>query len=267
MKLIENMHYKVKSSVNESLFVEKSFTPKDSNKLVKYYRYNNQKFLSVSSIIYTIQEPFDEVAQSILCSIKPNHKHFGKLPAEIIKIWHDKRDKSRMIGMKMDEYIQTIFQGGDILNIEDLYILDGRNRHFDKFKNDIIDEHGLELVSIEDVIYNTDLMVLGIPDAIFILDGYLVIFDWKSNDSIDLESHFKLLPPFDYLDSSKLTIYTIQLYLYKWILESSYNLTVPIKGCRIGHITNVGYNVIKPKFEYNANEIEQIIKFALTKSN
>ena len=227
-----------------------------------------KKFISVSKILYALKKPFDEKKMSLKCSENPNHEHYGKKPDDIIKIWREKAQHSRVIGNNLDNYIDISLTNSkenvDYSKI-DLNVLDNRNLYFEKFKNDIIEKFGLELVSQEDTVMDIIKMIYGRIDAIFLWNNKLVIFDWKSNEELTTESDFKLLYPFDYLDNSKLTEYTLQVYLYRWILEQAYILEKPINGCRIIHLNSKGYSVIKPKFDYNPIEIENIIDKALYK--
>ena len=264
--LIEKDLYSFKSNIDLSPLKEYKFTPKGSSNVVKYYKYNGKKFNSISKILYNIKEEFDEVKMSIKCSKNPKHKLYGIEPIEIRKIWNDSKIKSRKIGELMDDYIQSKLLNTNII-FKDLNILNNRNQHFNLFREKIIDKYNLKLVSYEDSIFDFEYLIWGRYDAMFLWDGYLVLFDWKSNSEIDKESYFKLLPPFDNIDNCKYNEYTLQLFLYKWILERNYDLKYPIKGCRIAHFNSKKYELLKPSFDYDPNFIEEIVKVSCKRIN
>ena len=94
----------------------------------------------------------------------------------------------------------------------------------DKFCRDIRGK--LIPIKSEVVMGDRELWIGGMADQIFYntKSGMLEIWDWKTNKKIDTYSNFKLEGSLSYLDSSKLTVYSLQLSLYKFMLEKNTNL-------------------------------------------
>jgi len=87
------------------------------------------------------------------------------------------------------------------------------------------------------VIGDLDYQIAGCADMLFWApskDEYY-IFDWKTNKEIKTVNsyHQMLKKPFDDLDDCELSIYSLQLSLYKLIIEK--NTDLKIAGLRIVH--------------------------------
>jgi ATP-dependent exoDNAse (exonuclease V) beta subunit len=75
----------------------------------------------------------------------------------------------------------------------------------------------------------------------------LAIFDYKTNKEIKRKSKYKekLLPPYDYLDNCELVKYSLQLWLYKLILER--NSPFDVSEMKILWVSGTnGYELIEP---------------------
>jgi ATP-dependent exoDNAse (exonuclease V) beta subunit len=82
---------------------------------------------------------------------------------------------------------------------------------------------------------SSNLGICGMVDQLYYsepLNG-LVIFDWKTNKKIDYVSKYNkwMLDPISHLPECEFTTYSLQLSLYKHIIELETNLK--IKGCYI----------------------------------
>ena len=86
----------------------------------------------------------------------------------------------------------------------------------------------------------------------------LEIWDWKSNAKINNESRYKLINGLEHMDDCELSIYSLQLQLYKHLLMR--NTELRIGNCYIAWFneTNDDYKIIKT-LDVNA-EIEIICK-------
>jgi ATP-dependent exoDNAse (exonuclease V) beta subunit len=87
----------------------------------------------------------------------------------------------------------------------------------------------------------------------------LVIFDYKTNKKINRISKYKnkLLSPLEHLDDCEYNKYTLQIWLYKLILER--NTPFSIGDSYILWFSNEGYEQIKiPNFRKEAELILEI---------
>lgn len=110
------------------------------------------------------------------------------------------------------------------------------NKTINKIENFLKDSNG-SLIPIlsEFIIGDKEYRICGTIDQIFYNKTYnsLQIWDWKTNNKIDLENKFKkdqfMLPPISNIENSNFWHYSIQLSLYKFILQK-------ITGVEVGKL-------------------------------
>ena len=185
----------------------------------------------------------------------------------VLNDWAKNNVKSTVKGTLMHEFIELQFQKR-VLEFDDSQIkqmiktslkrIETYNSEFSDLKHDI-DE---VLVNIKDSIHKTidkiekflkdsngslipilsefiigdkEYRICGTIDQIFYNKTYnsLQIWDWKTNNKIDLENKFKkdqfMLPPISHIENSNFWHYSIQLSLYKFILQK-------ITGIEVGKL-------------------------------
>ena len=77
-------------------------------------------------------------------------------------------------------------------------------------------------------------------------DGTLAIYDWKRAEDIKLENRFQSgRGPVSHLPDTNYWQYTIQLNVYRYILQSHYNVTVSELALVILHPSNSSWKVMK----------------------
>lgn len=112
-----------------------------------------------------------------------------------------------------------------------------------------LDTYGLKNVGTEIPIFSS----LGVASQIDWLfedkDGNLGIIDWKTSKEIYKKNNFgeKALFPLNHLDNCNYLSYSLQISLYKFILENEYGVG-PIKHIHIIHIRDKKTKVIKAKY-------------------
>jgi len=120
--------------------------------------------------------------------------------------------------------------------------------YFHKFLDDY---KWLEPVQLEYIIYDKDLKIAGTIDALFRdkenPDDYYII-DWKSNKTISLKNNVNFKSPLSYLNQSDFNNYSLQLSLYKYILEK--NLGINIKDTYLIHFNSSNNNYVNYNVSY-----------------
>ncbi len=118
----------------------------------------------------------------------------------------------------------------------------------------------LEHVSAEQLVGCPEWGITGMIDQIVRnkQTGEYYLLDWKTNKAINKTSRYKLTGSLSHLDSSELTIYSLQLGLYKRILERYINIT--ISGCLIIHLPLDSDDYKMYKTKNLEKEINLIIK-------
>jgi len=87
----------------------------------------------------------------------------------------------------------------------------------------------LEPYRMEWSVYIEELKLAGQIDAVFRRksDGAFFIYDWKRSKEIKYENQFQnCLPPIDHLPDTNYWHYTLQLNIYRYILENYYDMPV-----------------------------------------
>jgi hypothetical protein len=198
----------------------------------KYY-HDNHELISVTTLLHKYEEPFDEIKWS---EIKANE--FGLSPYEILRAWRFINDKGTMKGSIIHNYTENLFLNKkfpypkqDIYNhfgfdpIYDEYII--TKKHVNNFYKDV--KNKLIPIRTETIIYDNDALVGGMFDILFynVKAQEFQIWDWKTNKAFEMKSSRKLLNKLYMLDNCDYEIYSLQLAMYKFIIEK-------ITGIKLG---------------------------------
>lgn len=239
-------------------------------KNVKYYdephKYfiGSQELISGTTIVGEFKEKFDSKKQAP----KSAKKH-GVSVEQILSEWEFKGDFSRTKGTLLHNYAENYWQNKIFPIDYDLYeekfgegLMRGRLDECIRMFHEFYDEASVSLIPIalELVVGDAELGVGGMVDGLFWNDkkGELQIWDYKTNKEIaDFSKYNKRMKvPVNFLHDCELEAYSIQLNLYKYIIQKNTNLR--IGKCYLVHIheEQERYNVIECK-EYQ--DIIQLI--------
>lgn len=191
----------------------------------KYYL-NGRELVSVTTILHKYQEDFDEEYWSIKKSEEYN------LPASIIKrAWKFINEKGTYKGSIIHDYAENMFLNkvfkypkNDIIHKFGFdpikYEYDITKKHVDKFYADSRDK--LIPIRTEFVIYDSDSLIGGMVDMLFynVKAKEFQIWDWKTNKDFTYSGNGRKLNGCLFtLDDCDIEIYSLQLSLYKVIIE------------------------------------------------
>jgi hypothetical protein len=201
----------------------------DSNKFLfeeedHRYTYSGERLDSVTTFLKTFKEPF---LRDYWASKKAAERGISK--DAILNEWKEKADVSTRLGTAVHKWIENFWTDEEQEFPEDQEVA----KRIHKFMK--IHDEKLKIfhhVASERKIFSTKWGLAGTIDEIFAfhdekLDrNLLVIGDWKSNAEFKTSSHEKgrykkLLRPFNDLYENHLNEYSIQLSLYRLILEQS----------------------------------------------
>lgn len=203
---------------------------------VTFYEKDHRYFIggieaiSATTLIGEYEKPFDSEYWS-------NQKapELGMTPEEVATMWKDQGTRASFKGTKVHSYIENALANkflpfedqagammencGDIISAYDKII-----PMVNEFLNDIKDK--MLPIRSEIVIGDPEYLIGGMVDQIFynLKSKQLELWDWKTNKKIDEKTQYKLLKPLSQLSNSKLDIYSLQLSLYKYIIEKNTNL-------------------------------------------
>lgn len=200
------------------------------------YQINGEPALcSVTSLLKKFEKPFprEETAQRIA-------KRDGVLIEDVLLDWDYKRDYSSHKGSEFhlfaENYLQRRQETIDRKMIETFLKDKGRDlKDVEKYYKEvaILIRNFLDfynwwnknyiLIKSEFVVGDKETKICGTIDNLSynIEKNELELFDYKTNKSIDKTNSFgnKMLSPFDYLPQCSQVTYSLQLWIYKLIIE------------------------------------------------
>lgn len=203
------------------------------------------KMLGVRKLVEQYKKPFDKIGQSKISAEKLSAER-GRVvtPQEVLDEWAHKGKVSTVLGVAAHSYMENRIANKPfrypIADVKEAFpdepdpVFDNFSKitiQMDKFREDIRGK--LIPVGSEVVIGSPKYMVCGIVDQIFWNKkaGEFQIWDWKTNGKFELDSRFKLLPPFDMIGNCEYDEYSMQLNLYKRIFMEETG--IPIGTCYI----------------------------------
>jgi hypothetical protein len=230
----------------------------------KYYIDGNcDGNLSCTGFIHEFFGHFDP--KGIIAKMRKNpvkwaqSKYFGKTDEEIIKEWNDNGKAASEAGTAMHLAIEQFLHGSSE-QIKPEVKDTPEWRYFMKFWADCGGD--LEPYRSEwEVWTSSDIKLCGSIDMVFRRksDGRFVIYDWKRSKEIKAENPFGMgLAPLDHLPDCNYWHYTLQLNVYKWMLEKYYGLDVADLYLVILHPDNPSYR--RMRLNILTEEVEDMIE-------
>ena len=228
----------------------------------KYYL-DGKELISVTTIIHRYQEEFAEDYWS-------NYKaeEYALTQKEVLRGWEFINKKGTMKGSAIHDYAECLFQN-KVFPYPEQLMLDEfgfdpvweeykiTKKHVDKFYADV--QGKLIPIRTEMVVYDRESLIGGMVDMLFYNKKAkcFQIWDWKTNKKFDKEMKSRHLKDKLYmLEESDLELYSLQLAMYKHIIEKNTGLKLGQSYVVWFSHNNDSYEVIKCKDrEYYVKEI------------
>lgn len=231
-------------------FREISFKESDHS-----YLYNGKLCDSVTTVIGMYQQPFERE----IIAVKYAKKHNLKV-TDVLLDWEQKRDSASKKGTCVHAYAENLFQSKVY---EDPYIDEVHPdllKMVDNFYTDVSGK--LILIKAELVVGDFNLGVCGMIDKLFynVKSEELQIWDYKTNKDIRCDNQYgtKMLYGLSHLDDCEMNKYSLQLGLYKYIIEENTNIKIGNSYiCWLNNEKNESYIPIKA-IDFK-DEIEYIV--------
>lgn len=237
------------------------------------YYVNKDKFVSVTTLIHKYQNVFDGEYWS-----KIKSEQFGIPQYKIKRAWKFINMKGTMKGSIIHDYAENkllnkVFKypkeliyntfGFDPIYPE--YII--TKKHVDQFIKDSKDK--LIIIKTELVVYDEEYGVAGMVDALFynVTKGVYQIWDHKTNKTLSLSNpNYQLNDILYMVDDSDLDIYSLQLAMYKYIIEKNTDLKLGDSYIVWYSHNNDNYKIYQTKnYEYLVKQILEKRKEEITK--
>lgn len=186
-----------------------------------------------------------------------NSKYFGMTPEEIKEEWKLNGEKASKLGTKLHQDIERFYNEGEIVN---------DSTEFKYFKEFYQEFKYLTPYRTEWIIYEKDLGIGGSVDICFEHNGKFILMDWKRSKEIKEQAPDEGKYPLSHLPNANYWHYSLQLNVYKAILQKHYEIKIDEMKLVVFHPNNKTYQLIKVQdlqkevemmFEERARELKR----------
>lgn len=186
---------------------------------------SSEGYISSTTLVHSLFPAFDAdaiIAKMMKSNKWPSSPYFGKTPDEIKSGWDKNRDLAASAGTAMHENIEMYYN-------DELH--DTSSKEFRMFSNYVRDFKHLEPFRTEWEIFDEDAKVAGSVDMTYKdpeNPGCIIVADWKRSKEIKTFNRWQRGndPLTRHLQDCNFVHYSLQLALYKNILEKKYGKTV-----------------------------------------
>lgn len=220
---------------------------------------------SVTTFVHSFFPHFDPdtVVRRILRSrawkTDPSYKYYQKPKREILDMWESNGKDASSLGTAMHEQIELFYnrimmnKAQHLSDISLSFASTPELQQFTQFHLDGPHQHGWDPWRTELRIYDTDLHIAGSVDMLFKSpistkeQTYLIMIDWKRSKEISYKSayHQHASDPIRELSDCNFCKYSLQLNVYKTILEKYTQYKVEYMALGVFHPNQEGYQLIQ----------------------
>ena len=219
----------------------------------KYYL-DKRELISVTTLIHKYQEEFNEDYWS-----KYKADQFRLKQHEILRAWSFINKKGTIKGSAIHNYSENLFQNKEFEYPKGLILKEFgfdpvlreyeiTKKHVDNFYSDV--KGKLIPIKTELIVFDREALIAGMLDMLFwnIKEREFQIWDWKTNKDFTFEMKSRhLLGDLFMLEDCDLEIYSLQLELYKQIIERNTNIKIGKSYIVWFSHNNPNYQIIKTK--------------------
>lgn len=224
-------------------------------------------YKSVTTLIHSLFPQFnaDRVIEKMRASPTwSTSKYFGMTDNEIKTLWKNNGTSSASSGTNMHLAIEMFMNDAKDRIVQS--VLESTEwKYFQNFWKDY--EHEYEPYRTEWYVWSKEARLAGSIDCVMRRksDGKFVIYDWKRAKEIKMTNTFENgFEPLDHLPNCNYWHYTIQLNIYKWILERYYDIQIEEMNLLILHPNQSNY--IRMKLNNLSEEIDCVMKNRISSS-
>ena len=233
---------------------------------------------TVSKTLDSMASPFDAEATARKCYEKaqrmgPDYKYHGMSVQDILDYWDRKNKDACECGRLVDDYIGSTLDKSSVAPAE----LAGLNGRLDAAREEwrrkvacagktlnALAAGGYEFMSRERDLCDPPARIRGRYDATYYKGGAVWLFDWKSNDEITVENKYENFhgPMMGYPEC-KYYRYSMQLYIYKYILRMYYGVGNDIKTAFIQMTENDPVVYSTANLPYSDELVNSVIEYGV----
>ena len=213
---------------------------------------SREGWTSCTGFIHTYFAPFDPdaVIAKMMASRKwPDSKYFGMTAEEIKKQWSDSGAEASGAGTRMHLDIERYNNAEPVGNLAgDEYEPNPSSEwnYFLAYERNHRLKRGFVPYRTEWLVFKEDIKLAGSIDMVYMKpDGTLAIYDWKRAKEMKYDNSYQSgLSPLEHLPDTNYSHYSLQLNIYRRILEELYGVTVSELALVVLHPNNPSYEVI-----------------------
>lgn len=213
---------------------------------------SRKNWTSCTTFIGGFYEHFDPdkiIAKMMRSSKWHDSPYFGMTAEEIKKKWSDNGEEASTMGTRMHLDIEHYNNAEPVGNIEgDAWEANPGPEwdYFLAYEKQWRKKRGFEPFRTEWLVFKEDIKLAGSIDMVYKKpDGTLAIYDWKRAKSIKTENPYQsMYPPISHLPDTNYWHYSLQLNIYRKILEELYEATVSELALVILHPDNPSFKVM-----------------------
>lgn len=216
---------------------------------------------SVTSFIHNFFPHFNAKKIAKMCFDKAkrdeNSKYRNMSIEDILQSWEENRDDAANKGTFMHKSIELFYNEMEVNN---------DTKEWGYFKNFQEAHKNFVPYRTEWEVYHEELNLAGSIDMTYLnKDDTLDIFDWKRSREIKKGSNEWGYIPIDHIPNSNFWHYSLQLNMYKYILETKYNKTIRDMYLVVLHPDE--YNYRKIQVPVLKDEINSMVTHRLNSFN
>ena len=179
-----------------------------------------------------------------------SHALYGKTADQIKAIWDANRDEAANAGTRMHLDIEHYNNAEPVGNLagDGWEPLDGSEwQYFLKFEKLHRLKKGFVPYRTEWLVFKEDIKLSGSIDMVYKKpDGTYAIYDWKRAKEIKYENRYQsALAPLSHLPDTNYWHYSLQLNVYRRMIEENYGCVVSEMALVVLHPNSSSYKVIK----------------------
>jgi hypothetical protein len=216
------------------------------------YYLDGKELTGVTKYLSQFQVPFDRES----AALRVANREVRSVDS-ILAEWNANYKASIELGIKVHQHIKDTLD--DKLSFTDPFLsfndeipeIQAFNRVWSRFKD------AVEVISKEWIVGDADLGMAGTIDLFLFshVTGQCHIWDWKTGKFDTSNQWQNLLPPFHNFDASKLNIYSLQISLYRLIVErNTYDMN--LGDSYIVHLSADGLAYIHKAVDFRPQLIE-----------
>lgn len=208
---------------------------------------------SCTQFIHGFVQEFDAdaIIKKMMGSPKWSESKYYGMTADAIKTqWSNSANEASTAGTRMHLDIERYNNAEPVGNLEGDGWVPNASTEWDFFlayEKKFRQKNGFIPYRTEWLVFKEDIKLAGSIDMLYLKpDGTLAIYDWKRAKEIKYENSFqKMRPPLDNLPDTNYWHYSLQLNIYRRILEELYGVVVSEMALVVLHPNNRSYKVLQ----------------------